>query len=143
MIRPLADRLLDKIAGPWVPGVAENDCWLYDAAWRSVWGYGRIHEGGHVERRGLLAHREMLRLSLPPGKFDEALTVRHSCDTPLCCNPLHLDQGTQLENLRDQIRRKRRKLARRGGGRWAAIFRMPEPEDYLDELEPVLEAASG
>lgn len=128
MSRALADRLLDKIA---IGDPAE--CWPFDGArWRSAWGYGRVREAGKGSRN-LLAHREMLRLSLAPGRFDAALCVRHSCDNPLCCNPCHLDQGTQLENLRDQIRRKRRQLRRRSdGARWRAMFRMPEADDYLE-----------
>lgn len=133
-MRELSSRLLDKIDGPWVASVGEADCWLYDARWRSAWGYGRIREGGR-ESRHLLAHREMLRLSLASGRFDPALVVRHTCDEPRCCNPLHLEQGTQLENMRDQIRRKRRQLRRRSdGARWTAMFRMPEPEDYVGAL---------
>lgn len=124
----MADRLLDKIRGPWAPGVKVTDCWLFEARWRSAWGYGRITEGP-AGGRCLLAHREMARLSLP--NFDPGLVVRHSCDQPLCCNPLHLEMGTQLENLRDQIRRKRRRLRRRSdNARWSAIFRMPDPTDY-------------
>lgn len=31
--------------------------------------------------------------------------VRHSCDTPLCCNPKHLSEGTRGDNQRDmQVR---------------------------------------
>ena len=27
--------------------------------------------------------------------------IRHKCDNPLCCNPLHLEQGTDKDNAQD------------------------------------------
>lgn len=38
----------------------------------------------------------------------DGLVVRHSCDNPLCCNPAHLDAGTQGQNIQDQYDRNRR-----------------------------------
>lgn len=33
--------------------------------------------------------------------------VRHACDNPPCCNPLHLLGGTHADNVADKIRRGR------------------------------------
>lgn len=39
--------------------------------------------------------------------------IMHTCDNPLCCNPAHLQLGTQAENVKDMIRKNRH----RAGGR--------------------------
>jgi hypothetical protein len=43
-----------------------------------------------------------------PDKF-----ILHSCDTPLCCNPAHLREGTPADNMRDALARDR---VKRGSG---------------------------
>ena len=35
------------------------------------------------------------------------LVVRHRCDSPLCCRPLHLEVGTRFDNSRDMVIRGR------------------------------------
>lgn len=124
--RALIERLFDHIAGPWGGDVGPDDCWPFTAAWRSAWGYGMIQAGGRGSRAAL-AHREMLRASIT--NFDDALVVRHRCDNPICCNPAHLEQGTQRDNVRDQILRMRRRLRRGKSGRFD-VFRQPTEEDY-------------
>ena len=41
------------------------------------------------------------------GSIEKGNVVRHVCDNRKCCNPLHLLQGTQLENIQDMIERNR------------------------------------
>lgn len=57
-------------------------------------------------QRNLLAHRaawEMAHGEPPPGD----MYVLHKCDQPCCVNPSHLYLGTQLDNMRDSVRRGR------------------------------------
>ena len=35
------------------------------------------------------------------------VVIRHKCDNPICCNPNHLEPGSQEENVRDMIERGR------------------------------------
>lgn len=64
-------------------------------------GYGGFDTIGHC----WLAHRVAWILTngaIPIGKI-----VRHRCDTPGCCNPRHLRLGTNVDNVKDMLRRKR------------------------------------
>ena len=62
--------------------------------------------GGKTE----FAHRMAYRLYVgEPGD----LFVCHHCDTPLCVNPDHLFLGTATDNIRDAMRKGRRKLTYR------------------------------
>jgi hypothetical protein len=68
-------------------------------------GYGRfpIWRGG--QRIRLLAHRVAFRLAT--GKDPGQLVIRHRCDTPPCCTPDCFTTGTQADNIRDAIIRRR------------------------------------
>jgi hypothetical protein len=108
--RLLAERLFERVRGPWLDlSISEKDCWLWLGEWRSRYGYGRIREGGD-RSRCLQAHITLYKMLLgpvPPGRW-----LRHSCDTPLCCNPRHLQPGTAAENYADQVDRGRRPTRR-------------------------------
>jgi hypothetical protein len=41
------------------------------------------------------------------------MVVRHKCDRASCCNPSHLELGTERDNYRDRVAR-RRFMRRRG-----------------------------
>lgn len=91
-----------------------DECWL----WR-----GKVDQHGYGyesrERSHRVAWEVFHRQSLEPGDV-----VRHSCDTPACCNPLHLTVGTQVENVQDRVERAR-------GARGAANGRAKLTEDQV------------
>ena len=105
--RPLAERLWEKIHGPWSnPDLGESDCWLFTGSWRSRFGCGRIREAGRGSRC-LQVH--VVAFQIVRGPVPTGMWLRHSCDRPLCCNPWHLEPGTAADNYTDQILRGRRR----------------------------------
>jgi hypothetical protein len=81
----------------------ENDCWEWKL-YRTKKGYGSFQlSRRHGPKR---AHRVAYYLHTGTNPGD--LRVRHSCDNPPCCNPVHLRLGTDLDNVRDMIERGRK-----------------------------------
>jgi hypothetical protein len=72
-------------------------CWEWT---RSIGdrGYGSVR----VKKKTWHTHR--LAWSLANGRMP-TLYILHSCDNKRCCNPNHLREGTQLENVREAIER--------------------------------------
>lgn len=98
------DRFWAKVNknGPPCDGL-NTPCWMWGAAHHS--GYGRFvytEDGG---RRQVYAHR--FAWELTNGPIPEGQQVRHKCDRGSCVNPDHLILGTQLDNVRDAVARKR------------------------------------
>jgi hypothetical protein len=80
--------------------VSNIGCWIWQYS-KDHFGYGQISRRVSGER---LAHRLSYRVFIGDctGKV-----VMHKCDNPPCCNPDHLELGTQGDNLRDAVRKGR------------------------------------
>ena len=80
----------------------ETDCRLWTGA-RDAHGYGLFQLGSKL----MGAHRAAYILAsgqpIPAG-----MSIRHTCDTPLCVEPAHLRCGTAAENRQDRIDRGRK-----------------------------------
>ena len=63
--------------------------------------YGQIVE----QNRVISAHRRSWEFH--KGKIPEGMKVLHRCDVACCVNPDHLFLGTQLDNVRDMMRKGR------------------------------------
>lgn len=72
----------------------EDECWPWMVGHNQD-GYGIFH----IERRSVHAHRVALALALGGILKEQAL---HHCDFPPCCNPAHLFEGTNADNVRDR-----------------------------------------
>lgn len=86
----LLRRLLSKVSVDNVVG-----CWNWSDSLSR--GYGQLSS-----KRGMppfKAHR--LAWELLVGQIPDGMVVRHGCDNPKCCNPLHLQIGTQKDNSLD------------------------------------------
>lgn len=84
--------------------VTAAGCWEYTGT-RDREGYGRFYvRGPHLNRqKGRRAHR--VAWEITNGPIPHGLIVRHRCDNPPCCNPDHLELGTQADNMRDRSER--------------------------------------
>ena len=77
-----------------------TDCWIWMGA-KAGNGYGNVWVAGKY----MAAHRHAFECVNGPLQHGDV--VRHTCDTPLCCNPAHLVPGTHADNMRDKVERGR------------------------------------
>jgi HNH endonuclease len=102
--RPLPDLTPGEVARFYASMIAAGHGMVWGGETNNG-GYGRfpIWRGG--TRIRLLAHRVSFKLAT--GKDPGQLVIRHRCDTPPCCTPDCFLVGTQADNVRDAIIRRR------------------------------------
>lgn len=95
-----------EIARFWsrVQGDTDFQCWPWRGR-KGAKGYGRYGD--------TMAHRVAYELTCGP--IPDGLVVRHRCDNPPCCNPSHLEAGTQKDNMADAMLRNRLARGTRNG----------------------------
>lgn len=79
-----------------------NECWEWTAS-RHPRGYGQFR----FEQTTHRAHR--IAFFFANGYHPKGKSVCHRCDNPPCCNPNHLFEGTQKDNMVDCVKKKRKK----------------------------------
>lgn len=87
----------------------EGECWPWQGAASKNSGgnlYGNMRVGGETK----LVHRFMWEVH-HGAVVPDGMVVRHKCDNPICCNPAHLEIGTQKQNIRDCFDRGRARRA--------------------------------
>lgn len=91
--------LLAKYAHKFWPKVkvgTTTECWPWTG---SVVNAERPY-GSFATPAGHVAHR--YAWSVANGRLPgDGLVIRHKCDNPRCCNPAHLEEGTQRQNVGD------------------------------------------
>ena len=98
----LGSKVLDRL-----PANRGGGCWLWQGTVAGN-GYGSL---SHAGNRHYAAHRAAYEVF--NGDIPANLLVRHTCDTPLCCNPSHLILGTHSDNMKDSVARGRHNMARK------------------------------
>lgn len=79
---------------------SSNECWNWTAS-KNGDGYGTFGIKGSIRGAHRIAYEDTF------GKLEPGLVVRHKCDNRSCCNPAHMERGTQLDNIRDRCERGR------------------------------------
>ena len=92
------------------------DCWEWLGSRRGD-SYGQVYANGRHIAAHRLAHY-LTTLTWPE-------VVRHKCDNRVCCNPHHLEGGTQTDNMRDVVQRGRHYHANK--------TRCPHGHDYTQD----------
>ena len=77
-----------------------GDCLLWRGTTNKVTKYGVLSIAAGISRG---AHT--VAFFLEHGRWPERL--RHTCDNTLCCNPAHLIEGSQQDNMDDKVARGR------------------------------------
>jgi len=90
----------------------KNECWRWLGACNNS-GYGTlVWRGQTVVAHRVAAYLSSMRVRPHSGRRRTDPVVRrnvlHMCDTPVCCNPDHLEIGGHGKNQRDAYRRGRR-----------------------------------
>lgn len=81
-----------------------SSCWLWMGK-KTSRGYGDFAVRIGKKILNFRAHRyswEMIKGSIPTGSL-----VCHKCDNPPCVNPEHLYLGTQSDNIRESVKKRR------------------------------------
>jgi hypothetical protein len=80
--------------------IPECGCWIWKLSTNEK-GYGLVK----IKRKLYKTHR--LSWLIYRGEIPQGLCVLHTCDTPSCVNPNHLFLGTQQDNMKDCLTKKR------------------------------------
>ena len=76
-------------------------CVFFQGSGRAKGGYGRIVIKGPNGAQSYAAHR--LALEVSGTEIKAGQIVRHTCHSPQCINPRHLQTGTHKENAKDRV----------------------------------------
>ncbi len=104
-MKSLSERLWSRVN-------RDGDCWEW-TGYRRESGHGQL--SGPDGKRLTSPHRVAYELECGP--IPEGMVVMHKCDNPPCCNPDHLELGTQADNLRDMFAKGRHRTGRLTGER--------------------------
>jgi hypothetical protein len=79
----------------------ETDCWIWSQL-KDKKGYGLVDRDTRIFRLAKTTHIHRVSYLAFKGKLEEGMVIRHRCNNHSCCNPVHLEQGTQLQNMADK-----------------------------------------
>lgn len=85
------ERFLKKVSPEGITG-----CWLWAGGYGGN-GYPIMSLNGGAKKASRFAYETY------KGEIYVGNVIRHLCHTPACVNPVHLEQGTQSDNVQDSL----------------------------------------
>lgn len=95
--KPTQDRFMSKVMPE-----PNTGCWIWTAS-TNIKGYGQFGIGGN--QNCVTSHR--VAYEMFKGPIPQKMHVLHYCDNTWCVNPDHLWLGTNLDNVKDRLRKGR------------------------------------
>ena len=92
-IRPLTEAEIERF---WSHVDKTGTCWVWLGARTKAAGF----EYGVMQRDGKMIRPHRVAFQLAGRILKLGMTIDHTCENKLCCNPDHLEQITQSENTR-------------------------------------------
>lgn len=96
-----SSKLSEAMAIPIKYRVSKNECWEVFSHALTKFGHPTITRN----KKSYNIHRYVYMLL--GNKIEDSEVLRHKCDNPICCNPAHMETGTQSDNINDMILRGR------------------------------------
>ena len=105
--------------------VKGDGCWMFVGS-LSPKGYGKLQIGKFHLRANRVAY------TVYKGPIPEGMLVKHKCDVPACCNPDHLELGTDADNQAEKATRGRAASGERHGMAKLTNIQRGEIKELLD-----------
>ena len=109
--------------------IPANDGCLEWSGCRFTQGYGVVRMDGKNIRANRMALEHALGRPIREGMY-----ALHSCNNPPCCNPEHLREGTNQENVDDKLRSDRQPRGEMNGKAKLTIEQVNEIKQNQDGL---------
>jgi len=93
VLKPVLERFLEKISVSKTNFYNNTPCWEWTSA-TDNFGYGQFW----LNKNHVYSHR--FAYELYQDKIPKGLEIDHLCRNHACCNPIHLEAVTHLENMK-------------------------------------------
>ena len=90
--------------------------------WPWIGATGGKHGRPYIRYEGKVRTAYSVVYELTTGDIVGTRLIRHKCDNPICCNPKHLEIGTQKDNMRDMKERERHGIPKIVKNAWLKLY---------------------